>query len=139
MGNHVKEQLPQAGQSFALYLVFLVMPAKSVCPPHSKSAQSHLNLFYREVCAGMDLCRRYACFLFKALIQQSLGLPDLLRELSKYAMVVTTYETTVLSKLKSDCMSVGENELRHNNVDWEDFAVKIISRSKQPWKLNTRK
>ena len=49
MGNHVKEQLTQAGLSFALYLVFLVMPAKSVCPPHSKSAHSHLNLFYVRI------------------------------------------------------------------------------------------
>ena len=47
----MKGQLTQAGQSFALHLVwivFQVMLAKNVCPPHSKSAHPQVSaaLFY---------------------------------------------------------------------------------------------
>ena len=65
--NHVKESCMQAGQSFASHLVWILFQGTTaaieliIC---SVLRYQRLSLCSdHEICVGMDLCRRYACFL----------------------------------------------------------------------------
>ena len=69
-------------QTLALHLVgilFQGMPGKNVWPPCSKSQDSAVCLD-REVCAGTNLCRRYAFLAYKRRVGNTIPVKMLVRQ-----------------------------------------------------------